>query len=218
MVYSSAIYRVTLNDGECHFHVLAGPLMERSGYFKELISRGSYSAYAGGCNSISVIFTDVVIFGVIVQYIDNGIFPLYYKDRSHDYKMYERLLAAALKLKCRALVAWLEDECYHKCVSTSTTMRPITPGENGTPPVPVISAGGNVVETSVIKGDVVKRDIYLCPRGVKGHSGNLKVCIEDQQCRKAQGTTFKCEVEEVTAWFLVEKEIKYHRSWMLEEG
>lgn len=203
--------RVTLEIGGRQFQTIVGTLTHRSEYFKAAFS-GRYAIKKEGHDS-SFIDADPALFDHILRYLRRGIFPLVYdKTKGHDYALYTQILEEAKYFQCPTLIVWLEDSCYHKCISWNVNMK-LSDAPDGR------THGDSKVESLPPIPHVMETDkIYLCPRGIYKHKGDEGAC--GRQCKLVQGDN---EVEYVTqqattTWVTAEREICFNRGWMTDNG
>lgn len=153
------------------------------------------------------------LFEHILDYLRRGTFPLAFdKGKGHDYALYAKLLEEAKYFQCPALITWLEDSCYEKCVSFHITRdvddrleiyRETSASTDISGPIP------EATETD---------KIYVCPRGINLHRGAPYKC--GRQCRNAleEGGPEYATKKNIVGWYMVTKETAFNRGWMTDSG
>ncbi|EGD92454.1 hypothetical protein TESG_00030 [Trichophyton tonsurans CBS 112818] len=202
---------VMLRVGERTFHTTAETLAERSDYFKAYFS-GKWTIPATEDGSI-FIDADSEAFEHVLRYLRRGVFPLAFDAaKGHDYRLYTSILEEAIYFQCHHLVTWLEDQCYHKCVTWYTTVKEVAEEERV-----AVTGDGSTRAMTIVRAGTKEEKTYICPRGIYVHRGAPSKC--GRQCDNAQaGKEVEYDVEHIPLWNILKTEHNFNSEWMTDDG
>ncbi|KAM5440006.1 hypothetical protein McanMca71_004993 [Microsporum canis] len=199
---------VVIQVGEGRYHTTVETLTEKSNYFKAYFS-GKWTIPMMEDGSI-FIDADSSTFEHVLRYLRRGVFPLAFDaTKGHDYRLYASILEEARYFQCPELVTWLEDQCYHKCV----TWRVSTENSEYS-----MEEDSSVGDLCILPSTTAKKLIYNCPRGITVHRGQRERC--GRQCRNAQLLEdINYDVEYITSgWLVSKKRYTFNSGWMTAYG
>ncbi|EFR00515.1 hypothetical protein MGYG_03519 [Nannizzia gypsea CBS 118893] len=201
---------VVLQVGERKFHTTVETLTERSDYFKAYFS-GKWTIPTMEDGSI-FIDADSTAFEHVLRYLRRGVFPLAYDTaKGHDYHLYTSILQEATYFQCHHLVTWLQDQCYHKCVTWYASAEVAGEGEA------TATGAGNVRDMRLLQAGTKETKTYICPREIDVHRGDPAKC--GRQCHNAQiGNPINYDIERLPLWRKVKTEQNFHSEWMTDDG
>jgi BTB/POZ domain-containing protein KCTD9 len=197
---------IQIEAGDQTFHCPVSDLTKYSQYFKKAFEQGcpdatlrKLSLKENGSVRCFRLAKDPQIFAHIVDYIRDGIFPLFHSGGSHDFPTYSRVLIYARFFGVQGLVTWLENKTYLKAIQQHyefaehiTDFQPPSLPHLGT------ARFANSNQELEFHPQLVTRQEYLCPRGITSHRDNQDGCGE--KCRKANKRQGGARFEEVEEW------------------
>ena len=174
---------IKLQVGERHFQTTPETLLNGSDYFASLLS-GRWDVNTATATEDRSYFIDFNgdVFAHILDYLRDGIFPLFYELHSgHNHALYAKLLVQARYFQIEPLVTWLQDEKYLKVVKRE---HEILEAE-GIESLRMILRNWSHADKIKYFPQRVKEMVYVCPRSISVHRGNPKKC--GAACIRARG-------------------------------
>ncbi|EAS28750.3 uncharacterized protein CIMG_07496 [Coccidioides immitis RS] len=200
--------RITLQVGDRQFYTTIESLVERSRYFATLFSGKWPVSKEDGSIFVDA---DGSVFEYVLQYLRRGVFPLAFCQRKgHNYSLYMRLLEEARYFQCPLLISWLEDKCYYKCVRWRVLTRIQDTVE------PNIQGQTSVRDWQIVPQLKRKEKVYICPRWIDVHRGNLQKFGRQYRNAKGEGGP-EYDTENVTSEWLVAR-ARFHPGWITDSG
>jgi hypothetical protein len=168
---------VKLQVGERQYPTTVGTLTRESCFFQALFSGNRDNKQSDGSYFIDA---DPELFQHILQYLRRGILPLVYDVTSgHNHCFYLRMLGEAKYFQISRLKIWLQNKEYLHAVKIKHSITQVESTE--------WEEVGNADEQLKFHQVWEVRKVYVCPRGIVDHMGNLNAC--GRQCRTARDGT-----------------------------
>ncbi|PGH08330.1 hypothetical protein AJ79_06017 [Helicocarpus griseus UAMH5409] len=199
---------ITLQVGDRRFKTTVQTLVQKSGYFKKVFSGPSLTQkFEEGPLFVDA---DPGLFGHILNYLRRGVFPLKFNaTQGHDYGFYATLLQEAKYFQRHGLVTFLEDQCFHKCVTWETTSQDCDWN--------FVVDESSVTSVQLFRDRETEGKVYICPRGIDCHRGSPEAC--GCQCQKALGDDEPSyDTETVSKYQCVKRKLRFNPEWMAEDG
>lgn len=198
--------KITLIVGEKTFQTFAARLTTRCGYFASLVSEGKFPPQLNGAYFLDA---DPTVFGHILTYLRNGVFPVFYDSANgHDYALYLALEQEARELQIPDLENWLKKKGYLEAVKLSYSVE-VREGSN----LDVKTHAGEEVEYRLTWQT---KKIYVFPRGIDVHRGRRAEC--GHKCNNARVGADIYEDEKVLKTMIIRKPLVFDDAALVQDN
>lgn len=197
---------VKLQVGERQFTTNKDTLIDRSKYFAALFNWPSKEPP----EDTVFVDRDGDMFEYVLRYLRTSVFPLFYDQiNGYDHPKYQMLLAEAQYFQIAKLEEFIDSRAYTKVLKIEHRAEILEPYQ------------ANATHEANFKFKYFPtwytKKIYVCPRGIFIHRGNLNAC--GRECAKARGDG-DIEYEEEQTLRLVElrSELLFDSSVLMDQA